>query len=158
MTLRPCVLFALVSFCSLARASDAPSPELATTTAASATEQLIRIARSVPLVAPAAEVEGRTVELGQPVLSYAWCNGAGCVDKSKEFGATMMRASWHRRLPEGGFVSLSVHLCGGTGQWKAGAVHVTEFPKSRSAWGNASKPTELYENIDRATFGTCWER
>jgi len=100
--------------------------------------KFVRIAAKVELGQSTAEVRKETEDLGKPYIAYEWCNGAGCVDRESETGATKMRVSWDKDRDIFG-----IEFCRNDGAWAVGSVTVLRrAPKDE--WGSSPKPTALF--------------
>ncbi len=153
------VALSLLVMCGSAAAEEpsANTVEEPRTAAPNPGERLVAIARQIPLQATPEAVQQVTAELGEPRISYDWCNRAGCIDSVKEVRATRMTTGWviqdgdSRR-------TLLVYFCGGLGDWKVGNVVVYERSTKKGAWGTEPKPVQVFENVDaHFFFRSCWK-
>jgi hypothetical protein len=122
-------------------------------------QQMLETAQTIPLRSTAREVERITEGLGKPSIEYSWCNPAGCVDDVDGAKATRMSTLW---VKDGGDSSyaLFVAFCrDDAGEWKVGAVWMSERPTKPGAWGTTPKSSSVFRNTDNVFFhDRCWER
>jgi hypothetical protein len=118
-------------------------------------ESLPDIAAKIQPGDTAEAVKGKTDGLGEPKLTYAWCNSPSrCIPKESDINATKMSAHWHVEAP-GGTHALVVHFCRGGDEWKVGSVYVLVHAKP-GAWGTSKRPKPLYENMSLDDSRPCF--
>ncbi len=118
-------------------------------------EVFLATAGRIELHSDANAVEQVTSELGQPDVTYDWCNRAGCVRDVSEGRATRMTLLWVKEGEKR--YSLLVNLCGGLGSWRVANVMVYERDTKAGAFGTAPKPVHLTRKVDEGFFfGKCW--
>lgn len=111
---------------------------------------LVSFAERIDMGLGTADVRSLTADLGKPAISFAWCNRAGCVDRTSEVGATKMTTLW-----SGAADFLSVSFCRHKGEWAVGAVLVMRrAPKDE--WGSSPKPVAIFSKRTPDFFSACY--
>ena len=120
-------------------------------------EQFTAAAKTVTMRSSAEAVEKALAHLGQPDVSFKWCNRAGCVAHMTVAGSNRLEVSYS--LTEGDkLYLLNVMFCTESpGSWRVAMVTASENAKKPGAFGTMGKSEDLHQDMDTRVPG-CMAR